>query len=151
MYGHVDRPQHWVEHLTILKEIQKETSGFTEFIPLSFVHPNTPIFKKGLAHAGASGLDDIKMYAVSRLMLDRYINHIQVSWVKLGPKFAQFCLNSGADDFGGTLMEENISKSAGSLSGQYLSSSEIIRLIKDAGRIPAQRTTTYGILKKFKN
>ncbi|MCW4032992.1 MAG: 5-amino-6-(D-ribitylamino)uracil--L-tyrosine 4-hydroxyphenyl transferase CofH [Candidatus Bathyarchaeota archaeon] len=151
MYGHVDRPKHWVEHLTILKEIQKETSGFTEFVPLSFVYPNTPIYKKGLAHAGASGLDDIKMYAVSRLMLDGYINHIQVSWVKLGPKFAQFCLNAGADDFGGTLIEENISKSAGSSSGQYLISSEIIRLIKDAGRIPAQRTTTYEILKTFKN
>jgi 7,8-didemethyl-8-hydroxy-5-deazariboflavin synthase CofH subunit len=151
MYGHVDGPQHWVEHLTILKDIQKETSGFTEFVPLSFVYPNTPIYKKGLAHAGASGLDDLKMYAVSRLMLDGYINHIQVSWVKLGPKFAQFCLNAGADDFGGTLIEENISKSAGSSSGQYLPSSEIIRLIKDAGRIPAQRTTTYEILKTFKN
>ncbi len=151
MYGHIDKPRHWIEHITILKNIQKETSGFTEFVPLSFVYPNTPIYKKGLSYAGASGLDDIRMHAVSRLMLDGFINHIQVSWVKLGPKFAQFCLNAGADDFGGTLMEENISKSAGSSSGQFLSSSEIIRLIKGAGRIPAQRTTTYEIVKTYTN
>ena len=151
MYGHVDNSTHWVEHLKILREIQKETCGFTEFVPLSFVYPEAPIFKKGLAKAGPTGSDDLKMYAVSRMMLNGYINHIQVSWVKLGPKFSQFCLNAGANDFGGTLMEENISKSAGSLSGQYLSPSEMIRLIRDAGRIPAQRTTTYEILKTFED
>lgn len=149
MYGHIDQPEHWAKHLVLLRQIQKETGGFTEFIPLSFVHPNTPIYKNGSARPGATGAEDIKMYAVSRLILNGYINNIQVSWVKLGPKFAQICLNAGANDFGGTLMEENISRAAGAVSGQYISPEELHKLIKDIGRIPAQRTTTYKIIKVF--
>ena len=150
MYGHIDSPEHWSNHLNLLREIQSETHGFTELVPLSFVHPNAPIYREGSARAGATGVEDIKMYAVSRLMLNQHIPNIQVSWVKLGRKFAQVCLNAGANDFGGTLMEENISKAAGANSSQYLSPEEIQRLIIDIGRTPAERTTTYNILRMFK-
>ena len=149
MYGHVDRPEHWARHITLLREIQKETSGFTEFVPLSFVHENTPIYKDSIARPGATGSEDVKMHAISRLMLNNRIPNIQVSWVKLGPKLAQVCLNAGANDFGGTLMEESISRAAGATYGQLISPAEIKRLIRDMGRIPAQRTTTYQILKSF--
>jgi 7,8-didemethyl-8-hydroxy-5-deazariboflavin synthase CofH subunit len=149
MYGHVDQPVDRAKHLVLLRQIQKESGGFTEFVPLSFIHPNTLIYKNGSARPGATGAEDIKMYAVSRLILNGYINNIQVSWVKLGLKFAQVCLNAGANDFGGTLMEENISRAAGAFSRQYISPEELRRLIKDIGRTPAQRTTTYKIMKVF--
>jgi len=150
MYGHVDKPEHWARHLVLLREIQRETGGFTEFVPLTFVYPNTPIYRKGLARSGSTGADDVKMHAISRLILEGYINNIQVSWVKLGVKSAQSCLNAGANDFGGTLMNENISSAAGANSGQYLSSKQIQKLIKDIGRIPVQRTTTYDLIEVFK-
>jgi len=147
MYGHIDQPQHWVNHLDLLREIQKETSGFTEFIPLSFVHPNTALYKSGAARPGATGAEDVKLHAVSRLMLNSHIKNIQASWVKLGPRLAQICLVAGANDLGGTLIEENISRAAGATTGQTLDPAEIIRLILDIGRVPAQRSTTYEILK----
>ncbi|RJX16291.1 7,8-didemethyl-8-hydroxy-5-deazariboflavin synthase subunit CofH [Candidatus Bathyarchaeota archaeon] len=147
MYGHVEKPEHWIIHLKILKEIQKETKGFTEFVPLTFIHWKTPLYLKGKSKPGATGFEDLKMYAVSRIFFDGLINNIQVSWVKLGVKFAQLALNAGANDFGGTLMEENISRSAGATTGQNLPVEEIVRIIKDAGRIPAERTTTYQIIK----
>jgi len=150
MYGHVDKPEHWAKHLVLLREIQRETGGFTEFVPLTFVHPNTPIYRDGLARPGATGTDDMKMYATSRLVLYGYIKNIQVSWVKLGVKFAQACLNAGANDFGGTLMDERISSAAGANSGQYLSPEQMQRAIKVVGRVPAQRTTTYHLVKVFK-
>jgi FO synthase subunit 2 len=146
MYGHVESLEQRSKHLALLREIQKETQGFTEFVPLSFMHLNTPIYKKGLVAHSPTGTDDIKMYSVSRLMLNGYIRNIQVSWVKLGPKLAQFCLNAGANDLGGTLVEENISRTAGASSGQYLSPEEIRRLIRDTGRPPVQRTSTYEII-----
>lgn len=150
MYGHVDSARHRAEHLALLRSLQKETGGFTEFVPLSFIHPNTPIYLEGLAKAGATGLEDLKLHAVARLMLQGWVDNVQASWVKLGPKLAQVALYAGANDLGGTLMEENISRAAGATAGQHMPASEFIRTIRDAGRIPAQRTTTYQIIKVFK-
>ncbi len=147
MYGHVEKLEHWVIHLNILREIQKETGGFTEFVPLTFIHQKAPSYLEGKTRPGATGIEDMKMYAVSRIFFDRLINNIQVSWVKLGVKMAQLALNFGANDFGGTLMEENISRSAGATTGQSLSVEEIVKIIRDLGRIPAQRTTTYQIIR----
>jgi len=147
MYGHIDQPEQWVEHISLLRDIQKETRGFTEFIPLSFIHSNTPLYKNGQARPGATGFEDLKIHAISRLMLSGYIRNIQASWVKLGPKVAQMCLAAGANDLGGTLMEENISRTAGATSGEVLDPVAMMRIIRDMGRIPAQRNTTYNILK----
>lgn len=151
MYGHVDKSYHWARHLGILRDIQKETGGFTEFVPLRFIPWNTRLFQhsKGKVNPGPTDLDQLKMYGVSRLMLRGWINNIQVSWVKQGPEFAQFSLTAGANDFGGTLMEEHISRAAGATHGQYCPPEEFQRLTKEIGRIPAQRNTTYGILKVF--
>lgn len=151
LYGHIETYAHRAKHLEILRTIQKETKGFTEFVPLSFMPLNTPIYGKEIVEHGATGIEDVAIYSISRLMLNRQINNIQVSWVKLTPKFAQFCLNAGANDFGGTLIEERISKSAGATSGQYLDPEAIRRLITDLGRIPVQRSTTYETIKVFKN
>ena len=114
MYGHVESPEHRVEHLEILRKIQKKTGGFTEFVPLTFMHPNAPIYQEGIARPGTTGTEDLKLYAVARLMFGDLLKNIQVSWVKLGFKFAQVCLTAGCNDMGGTLGEENISRSAGS-------------------------------------
>ncbi|MGP3667377.1 MAG: 5-amino-6-(D-ribitylamino)uracil--L-tyrosine 4-hydroxyphenyl transferase CofH [Candidatus Bathyarchaeota archaeon] len=149
MYGHAESLENLVTHLKVLRNIQKETKGFTEFIPLTFVHWKTPLYLKGGVKAGATGAEDLKLYAISRLFFNGVIDNIQVSWVKLGAKFAQVALTAGANDFGGTLMEENISKSAGATAGENMCVDEVVRLIRDLGRIPAQRTTTYKILKKF--
>lgn len=151
MYGHVDKSYHWARHLGVLRDIQKETGGFTEFVPLRFIPWNTRLFQhsKGKVNPGPTDLDQLKMYGVSRLMLRGWINNIQVSWVKQGPEFAQFSLTAGANDFGGTLMEEHISRAAGANHGQYFPPEEFQRLTKEIGRIPAQRNTTYGILKRF--
>ncbi|MHA1264151.1 MAG: 5-amino-6-(D-ribitylamino)uracil--L-tyrosine 4-hydroxyphenyl transferase CofH [Candidatus Helarchaeota archaeon] len=149
MYGHIDSIKDQVAHLTVLRNIQKQTKGFTEFVPLSFMYWNTSIFKAGVTPPGTTGIDDLKMYAISRLFFKGLINNIQVSWVKLGPKFAQISLNAGCNDFGGTLMDENISKAAGASFGDYLPPREIIRIIKAVGRIPAQRDTVYNILQIY--
>ncbi|NIP31641.1 MAG: 5-amino-6-(D-ribitylamino)uracil--L-tyrosine 4-hydroxyphenyl transferase CofH [Candidatus Dadabacteria bacterium] len=151
MYGHLDQPHHWSIHLGILRDIQKETGGFTEFVPLRFIPWNTRLYthSKGKVQKGPTDLDQLKMYAVSRLMLRGWINNIQVSWVKQGPEFAQFSLTAGANDFGGTLMEEQISRFAGASYGQYFPPEEFRRLSREIGRIPAERDTTYGILNTF--
>ncbi|RLI29274.1 MAG: 7,8-didemethyl-8-hydroxy-5-deazariboflavin synthase subunit CofH, partial [Candidatus Hecatellales archaeon] len=149
MYGHVDSARHRAQHLNLLRNLQKQTGGFTEFVPLSFIHPQAPIYLKGLARPGATGIEDLKLHAVARLMLQGWIDNIQASWVKLGPKLAQAALYAGANDLGGTLMEENISRAAGATVGQHLPSEELIRLIREAGRTPAQRTTTYQIIKVY--
>lgn len=151
MYGHLDEPYHWAIHLGILRDIQKETGGFTEFVPLRFIPWNTRLFRnsKGKVRNGPTDVDQLKMYAVSRHMLRGWINNIQVSWVKQGPEFAQFSLTTGANDFGGTLMEEQISRFAGASYGQYFPPEEFRRLAWEIGRIPAERNTTYGILKTF--
>ncbi|MCP8304123.1 MAG: 5-amino-6-(D-ribitylamino)uracil--L-tyrosine 4-hydroxyphenyl transferase CofH [archaeon] len=152
MYGHIENSLHKAKHIAIIRDIQKETHGITEFVPLSFVHYETPIYKKGLVkniRRGATGAEVVKMYAASRLMLNDDIKNIQVSWVKEGKKFAQFCLNVGANDFGGTLINESISRAAGAIHGQLLHPEEFRRLIQDIGRIPAQRSTTYDILRVY--
>ncbi len=148
MYGHVENISHRVEHLEILREIQKRTGGLTEFVPLSFMHKNAPIYKKGISNAGTTGSEDLKLYAVSRLMFRDLIKNIQVSWVKLGFKFAQICLMAGTNDLGGTLGEENISRSAGAAHGVYTPPTELKRVIKDIGRIPAERNTLYTEIKE---
>lgn len=149
MYGHIDGPPHWAAHLALLRDIQKDTGGFTEFVPLGFVHWNAPLYLEGKARPGPTGNEDLRMHAVARLMLNGYINNVQVSWVKLGPKFAQMCLQAGANDFGGTLMNEQISRSAGAPYGESMAPAEFCRLIRDIGRIPAQRSTLYEILRVF--
>jgi FO synthase subunit 2 len=143
MYGHVENINHRIEHLEILRNIQKKTGGFTEFVPLTFMHKNAPIFRSGISSPGTTGADDLRLYAVSRLMFGDLLKNIQASWVKLGFKFAQFCLMSGANDLGGTLGEESISKSAGASYGESTHPSELERAIKDIGRIPARRNTLY--------
>lgn len=145
MYGHVDAPCHWAAHMALLRDMQRETGGFTEFVPLGFIHQNTRLYAEGLARPGPTGMENIKMHAVARLMLGQDIPNIQVSWVKLGLGMAQLCLQSGANDFGGTLINERISRMAGATTGQYVPPEEFERLILDIGRIPAERNTLYDI------
>ena len=144
MYGHVDQPHHWVAHLRLLRNIQDETGGFTEFVPLPFVHTNAPIYLAGAARPGPTVRDNRAVHAVARLMLHGSIDHIQCSWVKLGPQQCKQVLSGGVDDLGGTLMEETISRMAGSTYGSRKSVDELETMIRAAGRRPRQRTTTYG-------
>jgi FO synthase len=143
MYGHVETPSHWVNQLQLLREIQSETGGFTEFVPLGFVHSNTILFHQGLSRSGPTLAEHLKIHALARVMLAGSINNIQVSWVKLNRKLSQLCLHAGANDYGGTLMEENISREAGATAGQYTSPEDFQALILEAGRIPAERNTPY--------
>jgi FO synthase subunit 2 len=147
MYGHIENSGHRVEHMDILRQIQERTGGFTEFVPLTFMHRLTPIFQKGISNPGSTGIEDLKVYAVARLMFGDLIKNIQVSWVKLGFKFAQVCLTAGANDLGGTLGEENISKSAGAEHGVQTTPSNFQRIIMNLGRIPAERDTLYENIK----
>jgi FO synthase len=143
MYGHVETPVHWVNQLLLLREIQYQTGGFTEFVPLGFVHQNTLLFHQGIARPGPTLAEHLKIHALSRVMLAGAINNLQVSWVKLNRRLSQLCLHAGANDYGGTLMEENISREAGATAGQYTSPEEFQSLILEIGRIPAERNTTY--------
>jgi FO synthase len=149
MYGHVERPVHWVDQLCLLRDIQKETGGFTEFVPLGFVHFNTHLFQEGKSRPGPTTEEHLKVHALARLMLQGAIDNIQVSWVKLGRELSQRCLQAGANDYSGTLMEENISRLAGATAGEYLPPEEFQRRIRELHRIPAERTTTYRLLKVF--
>ena len=144
MYGHVDEPRHWAAHLVLLRELQAQTGGFTEFVPLPFVHTSAPIYLAGLARPGPTLRDNRAVHAVARLVLHGRIDHVQCSWVKLGPEQCGRVLAGGVDDLGGTLMEETISRMAGSLHGSRKSVQELEQLIRAAGRTPRQRTTTYG-------
>ncbi|MBY8990808.1 MAG: 5-amino-6-(D-ribitylamino)uracil--L-tyrosine 4-hydroxyphenyl transferase CofH [Candidatus Lokiarchaeota archaeon] len=150
MYGHIESLKERIEHLNVLREIQKETKGFTELVPLPFVKVN-PILSKLEIHPlnPSYGMADLKLFCVSRLFLNNYVDNLQCSWPKLGPKFAQVSLNYGVNDFGGTLIEENISKSAGAEYGEYLPPEEIIKIIQTAGKHPAQRDTLYNIKKYY--
>ena len=143
MYGHTETPEHWVRQMLLLREIQHGTGGFTEFVPLGFVHQNTLLFHQGLARTGPTLAEHLKVHALARLLLAGSIDNIQVSWVKLNRKLAQLCLHAGANDYGGTLMEENISREAGATAGQYTSPEDFQSLILETGRIPAERNTTY--------
>jgi FO synthase len=143
MFGHVETPVHWARHLLHLRRLQARTGGFTEFVPLAFVALETPLFLKGRARAGATLREAVLMYAVARLVLHPLITNIQGSWVKLGRAGVGLCLNAGANDFGGTLMDESISRSAGASHGQEMTPSEIEASIRNLGRQPWQRTTLY--------
>jgi FO synthase subunit 2 len=145
MYGHCETDADLVAHLAILRGIQDETHGFTEFVPLSFIHMNTPIFRAGNARAGATGRQDLLMVAVARLFLDNFRN-IQVSWVKEGIKMAQLGLIAGANDLGGTMFEESISKGAGATNTDYLDPAEMQRVAADVGRPLRRRTTLYELV-----
>ncbi|HKX04774.1 MAG TPA: 5-amino-6-(D-ribitylamino)uracil--L-tyrosine 4-hydroxyphenyl transferase CofH [Methylomirabilota bacterium] len=152
MYGHVEQPAHWIRHMDLLRRIQKDTGGFTEFVPLSLIHQEAPMYRRGLVpgvRQGATGLEVVKMHALARLFLGPLFRNIQSSWVKEGPKLAQLLLASGANDVGGTLINESISTSAGASYGQLVPPVELRRLIRDAGRIPAQRSTTYDLLRVY--
>jgi FO synthase len=143
MFGHVDRPEHWVAHIRRIGRIQADTGGFTEFVPLPFVHQNAPIYLAGAARPGPSFEDSLRMHAVARILLDGSIPNVQVSWVKLGVEACQAILQAGANDFGGTLMEETISRMAGADHGIAMEPSRFDEAIRGIGRIPAVRTTTY--------
>src|SRR6266404_1638877 len=145
MYGHVEEPADWVRHILLLRSIQKRSGGFTEFVPLGFIHKNTRLFKHGGARPGARREEHLRVHALARVLLHGAIKNIQVSWVKLGFETSLACLNAGANDFSGTLMEENISKAAGATFGEYVSPQDFRRMIRSIGRIPAERTTTYKI------
>ncbi len=144
MFGHVDRPVHWARHLIRLRELQARTGGITEFVPLPFVHMEAPIFLRGGARRGPSWRETVLIHAVARLALHPLITNIQTSWVKLGPTGAGVCLESGANDFGGTLMNETITRSAGASHGQELPPERMDAVIRALGREPEQRTTLYG-------
>src|SRR5215469_9972519 len=144
MYGHVETPAHWVNQLSLLREIQDQTGGFTEFVPLGFVHQNTLLYHQGLSRPGPTLAEHLKIHALSRILLAGSIDNIQVSWVKLNRRLSQLCLQAGANDYGGTLMEENISREAGATAGQYTSPEDFQALILEIGRIPAERNTTYS-------
>jgi FO synthase len=146
MYGHVDSPRHWVAHLNVLREIQDRTGGFTEFVPLPFVHQNSPLYLAGAARPGPTHRDNRAVHALARIMLHGRISHIQTSWVKLGVERTQVMLNGGANDLGGTLMEETISRMAGSEYGSSKSVAELSAIAEGIGRPARQRTTTYSPL-----
>lgn len=147
MYGHIESPRHWVNQLLLLREIQASTGGFTEFVPLGFVHQNTLLFLQGIARPGPTLEEHLKIHALSRILLAGSINNIQVSWVKLGRELSQLCLQAGANDYGGTLFEENISRLAGATAGQYISTAEFRERITELGRIAAERNTAYTRLR----
>ena len=152
MFGHLETLEQRVKHMEKLREIQKETGGFTEFVPLNFVHSEAPMYKHQLHEGiqqGGSGNDVLLTHAIARIMFNNSIDNIQMSWVKEGQKMSQLLLMWGANDFGGTLINESISTSAGSEYGQLLRPKEIRRMAREIGRIPAERNTQYKMLKKF--
>jgi len=149
MYGHRENGTHWVRHMLLLRRIQQETGGFTEFVPLGFVHQNTALYHQGLARPGPTAEEHLRVHALARVLLNDAIPNIQVSWVKMGRRMSQLCLKAGANDFGGTLMEESISRLAGSTEGQMMWPYEFRDLIQGIGRVPAERSTTYEILRRW--
>ena len=154
MFGHVETPEDRTKHIALIREIQKETGGFTEFVPLSFIHTEAPMYKHNLhdgIRSGANGNDVLLMHAVSRIMLNNFINNIQMSWVKEGGNMSQLLLAWGANDFGGTLINESISTAAGAKHGQLLKPKQIRNFIRQVGRIPAQRTTLYNIIQTYES
>jgi 7,8-didemethyl-8-hydroxy-5-deazariboflavin synthase CofH subunit len=149
MYGHVEEPADWVRHILLLRAIQQRTGGFTEFVPLGFVHEKTRLYKHGGARAGAQREDHLRVHALSRVLLHGAIRNLQVSWVKLGFATSLECLKAGANDFSGTLMEESISKAAGANFGEFVSPEEFRRMIRSIGRVPVERSTTYKVGRTF--
>ena len=154
MFGHVESARDRVNHIAKIREIQKDTGGFTEFVPLNFISEEAPMYKHNLHEnisQGASAKEVLLTHAIARIMLNNYIKNIQMSWVKEGQKMSQLLLMWGANDFGGTLINESISTSAGAQHGQLLRPKEIRRLAREIGRVPAERSTSYKILRTFEN
>ena len=152
MFGHVETNKHVAEHIAYIRDIQKSTGGFTEFVPLSFVNSEAPMFLKGLVQnvrTGPTGMDVMKVHAVARIMLNNWIPNIQASWVKEGDRMSQLLLNAGVNDLGGTLINECISSSGGAQHGQLMKPSSFRDMIRDCGRTPAERYTTYEVRKIF--
>lgn len=150
MYGHIDGPQHWASHLALLRDIQKETGGFTEFVPLGFIHYNTELYRNNAGvRPGPSRLENIRMHAIARIMLNGWIDNIQASWVKLGPELTQQLLGCGVNDLGGTLMNESISRAAGATHGQEMLPEQMIGMARAAGRVPVRRNTLYRHLEVY--
>jgi FO synthase len=145
MYGHVDNPRHWVQHVRVLRRIQDETGGFTEFVPLPFVHHSSPIYLAGVARPGPTLRDNLAVHALARILLHGRIDNIQTSWVKLGTDGTRAMLRAGANDLGGTLMEETISRMAGSEHGSAKTVAELTEIAAGVGRPVRERTTTYGV------
>ena len=153
MYGHVDEPKHWAAHIALLREIQKDTGGFTELVPLSFVHTDSPLFLNNpdSVRPGPTDHEVDLMHSVSRIMLNGFIDNIQVSWTKLGAERARNMLSLGVNDLGGTLMNESISRSAGSKHGQEITAAELCEIIRSAERIPVRRNTIYKTIDIYKD
>ena len=153
MYGHIDGPQHWAAHIRLLRDIQKDTGGFTELVPLSFVHTESPLWAQNpdTVRPGPTALEVDLMHAVSRIMLHGWIDNIQVSWTKLGAARAQEMLSRGVNDLGGTLMNESISRAAGSDHGQEITARELAQIIRAAGRVPVRRSTIYEIREVYEH
>jgi 7,8-didemethyl-8-hydroxy-5-deazariboflavin synthase CofH subunit len=150
MYGHIDGPSHWARHIDLIRSIQKDTGGFTEFVPLGFIHWDSPLYlKEEGVRPGPTTAEHLKMHAVARLMLAGYIDNIQASWVKLGPQLAQAMLDCGCNDFGGSLMNESISRAAGAPHGQEVTPAEMVALIRQIGRRPVRRSTLYQVLETY--
>lgn len=151
MYGHIDGPEHWAAHIALLRDIQRETGGFTELVPLSFVHTESPLYVKagGTVRPGPTVDEVNKMHAVSRIMLHGFIDNIQVSWTKLGPERARELLSMGVNDLGGTLMNESISRAAGASFGQEITARELTQIVRSAGRTPYRRNTVYDVVEVF--
>ncbi len=148
MYGHRETPEHWANQLLLFRDMQRQSGGFTEFVPLGFVHQNTLLFHQGLSRPGPTMEEHLKIHALGRVLLAGAIPNVQVSWVKLSRHTSQLCLRAGANDYGGTLMEESISRLAGAKSGQYLSPGELQERIVELGRIPAERNTAYTKIRR---
>ncbi len=154
MYGHIDQPKHWAEHLATIRKIQQQTGGFTEFVPLGFVHHESPLYvdrqyNNMAVRSGPSADENLKMHAISRIMLNGWIDNIQASWVKLGPSYAQKMLAAGVNDLGGTLMNESITKASGGKHGQQISVEHMVTLIAAANREPIRRNTLYQQLESY--
>ena len=146
MYGHIETPMHIARHIDLIRTIQQETAGFTEFVPLRFIWQNTRLYQEGLVRPIPQGQLDLAVYATSRLMLQGLIPNLQTSWVKVGHKLAALTLLAGCNDLGGTLMEESISREAGADAGEYTSVEELCAMARSVGRIPRQRNTLYGLI-----
>jgi FO synthase len=144
MFGHVERPVHWARHLLAVRDLQAETCGFTEFVPLPFVHMEAPLWRRGRARSGPTFRETLLMHAVARLVLHPLLVNVQVSWVKLGRDGALVALQAGANDFGGVLMDESITRAAGGVNGREMDAATLQAAIRSIGREPRQRTTTYG-------
>ncbi len=152
MFGHRETNEHIARHIDLLRDIQKQTGGITEFVPLSFVHTEAPMFMKGLVNnvrSGPTGMDVVKVHAIARIMLNNWIPNVQASWVKEGSRMSQLLLTAGVNDLGGTLINESISTAAGAQHGQLMRPAEFRQMIRQAGRIPAERYTTYGAKRVF--